>query len=120
MGINRIGATERMSSVVVHNGVAYLSGVVGRSGTDTASQTAAALQEIDRILAEAGTDKSHVLSATVWLADIADIGEMNQVWDGWIDPDNPPARATGQVPLAREKYRVEVTVVAAVPRPSDA
>lgn len=115
MGISRIGATERMSAVVVHNGVAYLSGVVGREGSDTASQTGAALREVDRILAEAGTDKSHVLSATVWLADIGDIAEMNRVWDQWVDARNPPARATGQVPLAREKYRVEITIIAAIP-----
>lgn len=115
MHINRIGANGRMSDVVVHNGVAYLSGIVGREGTDTASQTRSALNEVDRKLAQVGTDKSHLLSATIWLADISEFDKMNQVWDQWVDPDNPPARATGQVPLAREKYRVEVTVVAAVP-----
>jgi enamine deaminase RidA (YjgF/YER057c/UK114 family) len=114
MTIVRIGKTHRLCDAVIHNGVAYLSGAVGRIGTDVATQTQAALNEIDDVLKEAGSDKSKLLSATIWLADIADIDAMNAVWDAWVDKDNPPARATGQVPLAREKYRVEITVTAAV------
>ncbi len=84
------------------------------NGADTESQTREALAEIDRVLALAGTDKSRLLSATVWLADMADYDAMNRAWDDWVDKENAPARATGQVPLAREKYRVEITVSAAV------
>ena len=115
MEIARFEKSPRMSDVVVHNGVAYLSGVVGRNGGGTAEQTRDALAEIDRLLGLVGTDRSRLLSATIWLADIADFDDMNAVWDGWVDKDNPPARATGQVPLAREKYRVEVIVTAALP-----
>lgn len=115
MTIVRLEKTHRLSDAVVYNGVAYLSGAVGRTGADTESQTREALAEIDRVLALAGTDKSRILSAAVWLADISDFDAMNRVWDEWVDKDNPPARATGQVPLAREKYRVEIVVTAAVP-----
>lgn len=115
MTITRIGSTHRLSDAVIHNGIAYLSGVVGRTGTDAESQTREVLAAIDEVLAQAGTDKSRLLSATVWLADIADYDAMNQAWDAWVDKENPPARATGQVPLAREKYRVEIVVTAAVP-----
>lgn len=114
MTITRLGKTHRYSDAVIYNGVAYLSGAVGRTGTDAETQTREALAEIDRVLALAGTDKSRVLSTTVWLADMADYDAMNRAWDAWVDKDNAPARATGQVPLAREKYRVEITVTAAV------
>ena len=114
MTITRLEKSDRYSDAVIYNGVAYLSGAVGRNSADADSQTREALAEIDRILALAGTDKSRLLSATVWLADIADYDAMNRAWDAWIDKENAPARATGQVPLAREKYRVEITVTAAV------
>jgi enamine deaminase RidA (YjgF/YER057c/UK114 family) len=71
------------------------------------------LGQIDALLTEAGTDKSRLLSATIWLADIGDFGEMNAVWESWIDPANPPARATGEVKLAAPEYKVEIIVVAA-------
>ncbi|MBO6538366.1 MAG: RidA family protein [Rhizobiaceae bacterium] len=115
MTISRIEKKPRMSNAVVHNGVAYLSGIVGRNGSCVTEQTKDALSEVDRLLATVGSDKSQLLSATIWLADISDFDAMNAVWDDWVDADNPPARATGQVPLAREKYRVEVVVTAAVP-----
>lgn len=115
MNIVRLGKVARYSDAVVHNGIAYLSGAVGREGTDAESQTRAALAEIDRVLALAGTSKANILSATVWLADIADYDAMNRAWDAWVDPENSPARATGQVPLAREKYKVEIVVTAAIP-----
>lgn len=105
-----------MSDAVIHNGVVYLSGIVGRTGSDVIGQTQSALADIDRILEDSGTNKSHILSATIWLADMGDFEAMNAVWDKWVDADNPPARATGQVQLAREKYRIEIIVVAALPR----
>jgi enamine deaminase RidA (YjgF/YER057c/UK114 family) len=70
------------------------------------------LAQIDALLAEAGTDKTRILSATIWLADMADFGTMNAVWEAWVSPGNTPARATGQVQLAAPKYRVEIIVVA--------
>jgi len=77
MTIVRIGKTHRLCDAAIYNGIAYLSGAVGRTGTDVATQIKAALDEIDEVLKEAGTDKTRLLSATIWLADIADIGVMN-------------------------------------------
>lgn len=115
MTITRIEPGTRMSNAVIHNGVVYLSGLVGRDGEDVATQTRAALADVDRLLALAGTDKSHLISATIWLADIADFQAMNAVWDTWVDPANPPARATGESRLAKDKYRVEVMITATLP-----
>lgn len=112
--IQRIQPDARMSQVVVHNGVVYLAGQVGEPGETVAEQTRTALAEIDALLAEAGTDKSKILMATIWLADIADFETMNSVWDAWVDPQNPPARATGESRLAAPEYRVEIIVQAAV------
>jgi len=115
MSIVRHESGSRMSQVVVHGGLVHVSGQVGRDGTEVGPQTRAALAEIDRLLALAGTDKSRILSATIWLADIADFAAMNAVWDAWVDPANPPARATGESRLAKAIYRVEIMVVAALP-----
>lgn len=115
MSIVRHESGPRMSQVVVHGGLVHVSGQVGRDGAEVGPQTRAALAEIDRLLALAGTDKSRILSATIWLADIADFAAMNAVWDAWVDPANPPARATGEARLAKPIYRVEIMVVAALP-----
>lgn len=115
MTITRIDPGARMSQAVIHNGTVYLAGQVGEPGTSVAEQTAFALKEVDDLLAQAGTDKSRILSATIWLVDMADFGTMNGVWEAWIDPANPPARATGEVKLASPDYLVEVIVVAALP-----
>lgn len=113
MTIRRIEPGPRMSQAVVHGDTVYLAGQVGAPGQSVAAQTRAVLAQIDRLLAEAGTDKSRILSATIWLADIADFAEMNSVWDDWVDPANPPARATGESRLAAPEYRVEIIVIAA-------
>ena len=113
MTIRRIEPGKRMSQAVVHGNVAYLAGQVGAPGASVADQTRAVLAQVDRLLAEAGSDKSRLLAATIWLADIADFAEMNSVWDGWIDPANPPARATGESKLAAPEYKVEIIVTAA-------
>jgi enamine deaminase RidA (YjgF/YER057c/UK114 family) len=113
MTIRRIEPGARKSQAVVHGGLAWLAGQVGAPGADVAEQTRAVLEQIDRLLAEAGTDKSRILNATIWLADIGDFAEMNAVWDSWIDPANPPARATGESKLAVPEYKVEIIVVAA-------
>ncbi|KQT87122.1 RidA family protein [Aurantimonas sp. Leaf443] len=115
MTIRRIEPGKRMSQAVVHGNTVYLAGQVGEPGEDVSAQTRTILAEIDRLLAEAGTSKARILSATIWLADIADFAAMNAVWDAWVDPANPPARATGgQIALATPDYRVEIIVVAAL------
>jgi enamine deaminase RidA (YjgF/YER057c/UK114 family) len=112
--ITRIGVGARMSEGVVHNGTVYVAGQVGQPGGDVAQQTRDALAEVDRILALAGTDKTRILSAQIWLADIATFGQMNAVWDAWVPAGHTPARATGESLLAAPEYLVEVIVVAAV------
>ena len=112
MSITRHEVGPRMSQAVTHNGIVYLAGQVGEGDTVKA-QTEATLKEIDRLLALANSSKSRILSAQIWLADIADFDEMNAVWEAWVDPANTPARATGEVKLAASQYRVEIIVVAA-------
>jgi len=114
MSIRRIQPGHRMSGAVVHGNTVYLSGQVGRPGEDVTAQTKTVLSEIDQLLAEAGTDKSKILQATIWLADMKDFGAMNAVWDAWVDPSNTPARATGESKLAAPEYLVEIIVVAAI------
>ena len=112
--ITRINPGPRMSEAVVHNGIVYLAGQVGAPGGSVTEQTQAVLAEIDRILAQAGTSKARILTAQVWVADIATFGEMNAVWDAWVDRDNPPARWTGEAKLATPDYKVEIIVTAVV------
>lgn len=112
--ITRIEPGPRMSQVVIHNGIAYLAGQVGKPGAPVKEQTEAVLAEIDRLLAAAGTDKSRLLTAQVWLADIGSFAEMNAAWDKWVVPGHAPARWTGEARLATPEYRVEIIVTAAV------
>ena len=112
MTIRRIEPGARMSQAVVHGGIAYLAGQVGAPGASVAEQTRAVLEQVDRLLAEAGSDKTRILTATIWLADIGTFAEMNSVWDTWVDPANPPARATGECKLAAPEYKVEIIVTA--------
>ncbi|WP_024354983.1 RidA family protein [Brevundimonas naejangsanensis] len=111
--IARIQPERRMSQAVIHGDTIYLAGQVGEPGEDVVAQTRTALAEVDALLAECGSDKSKILSAQVWLADIADFAAMNSVWDAWVDAANLPARATCEAKLATPDYRVEVVVVAA-------
>ena len=112
--IQRFETNHRRSRAVVHNGVVYLAGQVARDPSgDIARQTKEALENVDDMLALAGTDKSRVLSATIWLRDMADFQGMNAVWDAWIDPENPPARCCGQVSMARPELRIEVMITCA-------
>lgn len=113
MPITRIESDERMSQAVIHGNTVYLAGQVGEAGDSVADQTRTILSEIERLLALAGTDKAHLLTAMIWLADIADFEEMNAVWDDWIGGQNPPTRATSEARLAGEEYRVEIIVTAA-------
>ncbi|MEP4197686.1 MAG: RidA family protein [Aliishimia sp.] len=107
---NEIG--PRMAQSVIHGDTIYLAGQVG-SGADVAAQTQDMLSKVDRLLADAGSSKSQILSATIWLADIAGFGEMNAVWEDWVDPANPPARACVEARLATPDFLVEVMVIAA-------
>ena len=111
--ITRIQPGARMSEAVIHGDTVYLAGQVGEPGDDVTAQTKTILAGIDALLAEAGADKSKILMATIWLADIADFGAMNAVWDAWVDRANPPARATSEGKLASPDYLVEIIVVAA-------
>lgn len=113
--IRRIEPGPRMSQAVVHNGLVWLAGQVGAPGKDATAQTEAIVARIDELLGEAGTSKAHLLQATIWLADMADFPAMNAVWDAWVDPNNPPARATGESRLATPDYKVEIIIVAALP-----
>lgn len=115
MKIIRNAPSERMSQSVVHNGTVYLSGVTAAdAGTDIKSQTRAVLAEIDKRLAAAGSDKSKLLTAMIWLRDIdSDFAPMNEVWADWTDADNKPARATVQAQMARPAILVEIQVTAA-------
>nr|WP_211112325.1 RidA family protein [Azospirillum soli] len=103
-----------MSEMVIHNDTVYLSGQIADDGsTDVESQTRDVLRQIDALLAEAGTDKSKLLTATVYLADIGSFAAMNAAWDAWVDRANPPTRATVEARLAAPEYLVEIVVVAA-------
>lgn len=114
MTIERHDSNARMSQAVVHNGVAYLAGQVA-SGNSVTAQTEGILKKIEDHLAAAGTDKSRLLSATIWLTSMDDFAEMNVVWDNWVDSGQPPARACVESPrLATPEFNVEIMVVAAV------
>ena len=112
--ITRIECGPRMSQAVVHNGMAYLAGQVGAPGQSVTAQTEAVLAEVDRLLAAAGTDKTRILTAQIWLADMADFAAMNAVWDKWVPQGHCPARWTGEAKLATPDYKVEIIVTAVV------
>jgi enamine deaminase RidA (YjgF/YER057c/UK114 family) len=114
MSIKRSKVGARMSQCVVHGDTVYLAGQVADDpNTDLAGQTKQILTKIDGLLAEAGSDKSKLLSATVWLTDIRGFDEMNKVWDAWVSPGNTPARACVEAKLARSNLLVEIGIVAA-------
>ena len=116
MEIVRIDVGARMSQAVVHGGMVYTAGQValGAPGADARTQTADILGRIDALLTKAGTDKSRVLSATIWLSDMAHFAEMNAVWDAWVVEGHTPGRATVESKLAAEQFTVEIAVIAAV------
>jgi enamine deaminase RidA (YjgF/YER057c/UK114 family) len=115
MNIQRFDVGARMSEMAVHNGVAYLAGQVAEDASaDAAGQTRQVLAAVDRLLERAGTDKTRILRAQIFLADLADFPAMNAVWDAWVAPGHTPPRATVQAALARPAWKVEVVVTAAV------
>ncbi|QQP91824.1 RidA family protein [Skermanella rosea] len=114
MSIQRFKIGPRMSQVVVHNDTVYLAGQVAEDTTaDAKGQTEQILRQIDELLALVGTDKSKLLSATVYLSEMAHFGALNAVWEAWVDASNPPVRATVEAKLAAPKYQVEIAVIAA-------
>lgn len=116
MSIKRIESGERMSQAVVHNGIVSTAGQVAQNakGANATEQTKDILNAIDELLKEAGTDKTQLLTATIWLADIADFAEMNAVWDAWVAQGNAPTRACVESKLASPDFTVEIAVTAAV------
>jgi enamine deaminase RidA (YjgF/YER057c/UK114 family) len=116
MTLQRIGKNERLSRIVVHEKVAYFSGLTAdHRHQGTLGQTAQILAQADTYLEAVGSDRSSIISATIWLRDIADFDEMNAAWVDWIDRDAPPARATVQAALGLPDIRVEIQFTVAVP-----
>jgi enamine deaminase RidA (YjgF/YER057c/UK114 family) len=112
--IKRHEVGVRMSQAVEHGGVVYLAGQVANDPKPTvAEQTQQVLSQIDKLLAAAGSDKSKLLSATIYLTDIKTFAEMNGVWEKWVSAGNTPARATVEAQLAAPQYKVEIVVIAA-------
>lgn len=114
--IRRLQPETRLSGAVVHDGTVYLAGQVAEDPSlDAEGQTRDILRQVDALLAEAGTDKAHLLQVQIFLADMADFPAMNRAWDAWLDRANPPARATVQARLADPAWRVEIIGIAALP-----
>ncbi len=104
-----------MSEMAVHNGVVYLAGqVAGDASQDIAGQTLQVLAAIDALLARAGSDKSKILRAQIFIADLAEFAAMNAVWEAWVVPGHTPPRATVEARLANPEWRIEIVVTAAV------
>jgi enamine deaminase RidA (YjgF/YER057c/UK114 family) len=114
--LTRIDPGPRMSDAVIHEGRVFLAGQVAEhsKGRSVREQTAEILSEIDAVLKKAGTDKTRILTANIWLSDISTFGEMNAVWDAWVVPGRTPARATVEARLAAPEYKVEIMVTAAL------
>ena len=113
--IRRLHPETRYSDAVVHGGTVYLAGQVADTLTGSVTvQTQEVLATIDRLLAEAGTDKARLLTATVYLTHMSDYAEMNAVWDAWVAPGGAPARACVEARMARPEYRVEIQGIAAL------
>lgn len=115
--IVRIDTNQRMSRAVIHDGKVYLSGLTADDrSADVGGQTSQVLAKIEKYLEKAGTDKAHLLTAQIWLKDIAaDFDVMNEVWCGWTSPNAAPSRATAQCRLASPEILVEIIVTAAIP-----
>lgn len=113
--VQRYDVGARMSEMTVHNGVCYLAGQVAVSGVaGIEAQTREVLAAIDALLAKAGSDKTKILRAQIFLADLADFPGLNSVWDTWVVPGHTPARATVQALLAKPEWKVEIVVTAAL------
>ena len=114
MDIKRIETGPRMSQAVVHGDTIYLAGQVGNAGDSVADQTRTCLEKIEALLKGLNSDPTRILQTTIWLADMADFAEMNEVWDAWVPQGHTPARACGEAKLAHPDLLVEFIVVAAL------
>jgi enamine deaminase RidA (YjgF/YER057c/UK114 family) len=114
--LKRLKPGKRMSQAVIRGNAVYLAGQVAETaaGASVAAQTTEVLAQIDALLAEAGTDKTKIMMATIYLADISTFGEMNTVWDTWVVEGATPARATVEAKLVAPEYKVEIAVVATI------
>lgn len=116
MTIQRFHVGARLSDIAVHNGTIYLAGqVADDTSQDMAGQTKQILAAIDRLLMEAGSDKTRILSTTIYVTDMAEFPAMNAAWDAWVVPGATPPRATVEAKLAKPAYKVEIQVIAAKP-----
>ena len=113
--IKRMEVGARMSEIAVHNGTAYLAGQIANNASeDISGQTAQVLAAIDALLGSVGSDRSKILMAQIFLADLADFSGMNAVWDAWVVPGQTPPRATVQAALAKPEWKIEIVVTAAI------
>ena len=114
MSIQRYHVGKRLADMVVHGSTIYLAGQVAEDASaDISGQAKQVLAQIDRLLGEAGSDKTKILSATIYLPDIGDFAAMNVVWEAWVPVGQTPARATVQAKLAAPAYKIEIQVIAA-------
>lgn len=113
MTIQRFETGPRMSQMVIHNDTIYLAGQVGDPDGDITEQTRTMLAKVDKLLADAGSDKTKILQATIWVASMGDFAAMNAVWDSWVPEGHAPGRACGEARLATPDYKVEVIIIAA-------
>ena len=114
-GLRRFHTGDRLSEMTINNGTVYLAGQVAHDASqDIRGQTAQVLAAIDKLLAEAGSDRAHILMCQIFIRDLADFAAMNEIWEDWIAPGDAPPRATVQALLARPEWRVEMVVTAAL------
>ncbi|MCG9728445.1 MULTISPECIES: RidA family protein [unclassified Shewanella] len=114
MTIERIETATRMSRIVKHNGTIYLCGQVAKDAEQgIAEQTRTMLEKVDSLLEQAGSDREHILSATIYIKDMQYFAQMNEVWDAWVPAGHAPARACVEAKMARDALLVEISVVAA-------
>jgi enamine deaminase RidA (YjgF/YER057c/UK114 family) len=113
MSITRHHTNQRMSQIVVHSDTVYLAGQVANDASaDITVQTQQVLQKVDALLAEAGSDKSKILSAQIWIASMGHFAQMNEVWDAWVPSGHAPARACIEARLASPDLLVEIGIIA--------
>jgi enamine deaminase RidA (YjgF/YER057c/UK114 family) len=114
MSIERLETGQRMSRIVKHNGTIYLCGqVAADANKDISEQTQTMLDKVQTLLEQAGSDKEHILSATIYIRDMKDFAAMNAVWDAWVAQGHAPARACVEARMARPELLVEISVIAA-------
>ena len=114
-GLRRFHVGDRLSEMTIHNGTVYLAGqVAGDAAQDIRGQTTQVLAAIDKLLAEAGTDKAHILMCQIFIKDLTDFPALNEVWEDWVAPGDAPPRATVSARLAKPEWKIEIVVTAAI------